>query len=443
MKNLFKLSLFSICFGLMFTACETDPIDPTNPGGPGGPGTGTGEPEVSLASEVGFVSSDATVGVSEIFHVKLSATKGEAVLTGVILTEDGGNLPNAETRVTVDDAAVQSNTIATLASEKDGFVWDVAIAAHADVATKTYGFVVVDSLQNRTTVEVSITTTQTVTAPSISFPGNTNPIVAPGTKTCFIMDVAAGNPPLDALGVYSYDANGDPIAIDPSRVCFGSSTQEVTFTANPMTLEGDDRSGFNKNLCIRALNSELSETYLIALFDESGEPYGAEVIIDTRPQGMSLNLATGILLNRAGPAGTGGLDFDNLDINNGSVGSADAGAEIKDEGIDMSQGNSTNWIQRFSGVNGTVVKQLVPNQNGLSENFTFESVTTDIQLTEVWGNGQDFTSVNSTGEPWSKIVEVGDIYIANNGANYYLFVVREVNATATDNGDNYVFDVAY
>lgn len=442
MKNLIRLSLYTLCFGLCFTACEVDPTDPgTDPGG----GTDPDAPEIAFVQETGFISSDATVEACEIFNVKLTAAAGVADITGVIMTEDGGNLPNADTRVTVDQAAVESNTIATLDTETRAFTWDVAIKAHADVSTKTYGFVIVDADQKRTTLEVVITTNQVaVVEPTITVAGSSSRNEMPGTKTCFRYNITAGSPLLSTISVFGTDALGEPFTVDPSRLCFGASTEEVEFATNPLPLTGDDKAGFDKNICIRAQDDASLQNYDVVFSDEAGNIYINTVTIDTRPQGMTLTVVEGVLLNQAGPSGTGGLDLDNTSISGGSVGSGDPEAELKDEGIDVSQPDALNWVQRISGANGTTIKQLIPRENGLSENFTFSSVTTDVQLAGIWGNGVDFTSMNTTtGEAISKIVEIGDLYIVNRDANYYLLEVTNVNVTPGDNTDSYTFNVAF
>ena len=102
-----------------------------------------------------------------------------------------------------------------------------------------------------------------------------------------------------------------------------------------------------------------------------------------------------------------------------------------------------NWIKRISGVNGTTVRFLSPGNNGLSENFTFSSVTVKEQIAEIFANGIDFAETNSAGESVSWIVEVGDMFVAQNGNTFYLVVVKEVNETPDNNDDNYVVDIQF
>lgn len=434
MKNLLKLSALFIGFGLFFTACEDDGLGP----GPG-PGTDPDAPEIAFVEATGFVSSSATVGVCEIFNVRLTAAKGAEDLNGVIFTEDGANLPDAATRITIDGAAVSDNTVVTLDTEKSSFTWDVAIKAHADVSTKTYGFIIIDDAQERQTIEVSITTEQNVVVPMINLAGSSDRTASPGQKTCFKMEVQAGSPELDEIAVFGYDTAGELFFVNPDRLCFGPSTQEVVFEANPLALVGDDRAGFEKNVCIRAQSGQTLESYDIVLLDAATNPYLTTISIDTRVQGMAVTTLEGVLLNSDGPVGQGGCD-----LSTGfSVGSNDAVADVKDEGIDISRPNADNWRQQISGANGTALKQLIPNQNGLSENFTFESVTTDLQIQEIWDNGVSFTAMNDDNELISDIVEVGDLFIANNAADFYLIVVRQVNKTDTDNMDGYLLDISF
>jgi len=194
-----------------------------------------------------------------------------------------------------------------------------------------------------------------------------------------------------------------------------------------------------KDLFVRAQDDQSLREYIIAFEDEAGNVYFESFFIDTRPQGNQVTTKRGILFNRAGPAGTGGLDLDEGE----GTGSSDVEAEIKDNGIDTSVPNAQNWLQTISGVNGVELKYLVPGQNGLPGDFTFETTTLDVQISNTWGFGTDFSITNSDGEASSNPVNEGDMFIANKNGQYYLFVIREVNATGNDNNDNYVMDISY
>ena len=159
------------------------------------------------------------------------------------------------------------------------------------------------------------------------------------------------------------------------------------------------------------------------------------------PNGVSGEPVTelrGALFNRAGPAGTGGLDLDS----GASTGSAEVSAELIDNGIDSGPIES-NWLQRISGANGTELRQLIPNQNGLPETFTFEGVLTDQEISAVWTNGIPLSGTNSNGEPWTEVVQVGDLYIALREGQLYLIEVVDVFIDSAANGDFYEMDIKF
>lgn len=85
---------------------------------------------------------------------------------------------------------------------------------------------------------------------------------------------------------------------------------------------------------------------------------------------------------------------------------------------------------------------MSPGNGGLSETFTFSSVEVKEQIAEIFEFGIDLNT-DSEGLPESFIMEVGDIYAAERDGTYYLFVVREINETPDNNGDNYVFDIQF
>lgn len=444
MKNLFKLGFLSISIAFLFTACEEDPIG----GGPGsGPGTNEGDPTLAFVEEAGFISSAATVEAGQTFNVKLTAMKGDADLTGVIFSEDGLNLPDAANRITVDGGTLSDNTAGTNDDEKASFTWDVAIIAHTDVATRTYGFILNDANQNKSTIELVITTTQNHVDATVTSVGTMNfDDILPGNKACFRFDVTAGNPALNRIAVFEFDAMGDALLItDPSRLSFGDdASSAVDFVENPLVLEGDDKQGFNKVICIRSRDEESLQSYVVAFEDEADSLFQQAVSINTNPTGLPVTTFEGVLWNQAGSDTSSGMEVrGGIDLDSGSpTGSSNSDAELRDLGIDTDQPVSSNWIQRIAGVNGTEVKQLIPNENGLLESFSFESITRDIQISEIWGNGEEFT-IDNSGDRISNVVTIGDMYIALRDGKYYLLKITDIIKTTDNNDDKYELDIKF
>jgi len=208
---------------------------------------------------------------------------------------------------------------------------------------------------------------------------------------------------------------------------YGDTSTE--FDANPYAIPVADQQGFSmRKIYIRTPNAGGTFTYDVKINAADGESATSSVDITTGTA-LTMNLQ-GVLLNSAGPVGTGGLDLDN---GNGT-GSNDPNAEIRDLGIDVNQPGS-DWIKKIAGVNNYEVRLVTPGENGVPETFSFESTT----FKEAIVGAYDASPVNE----W--ITEVGDIYVVSNGIMYYLLKTVEVNETEAvgDNTDNYVFDVKF
>jgi hypothetical protein len=239
---------------------------------------------------------------------------------------------------------------------------------------------------------------------------------------------AADESPLNAFTVYE-----DGTQVDLSRV----SVDGNPVAANPILLFDTEKNEFTWEVEVVAHDDASLRIYEFEVAAESGEKASKSVDITTTV-GTAVDVLTGVLLNAAGPAGTGGLD---LDTGTGT-GSQDADAEIKDEGIDLGQPNATNWRQQISGTNNAEVKALRAGENGLSESFDFSSVQYKEELAGLFtDNGIDFVLMNDDSELVSNAVAAGDMFIVNRDGNYYFLTVTSVDPTTDDNGDSYTFDI--
>lgn len=420
MKTLLKFSMLSILAIIGFTSCEEDL------GGGGGGGGTTNGPSTSLLTETGFVSFDATVMPGESFSVRLEADQGDSPLSVLTISEGGTTVDLS--RISIDGVAASSNPIVLFNSDKVGFTKDITIVSQSGESASSYTFRVADEANNFSTETVSITTESIVAPPTILVEGSGMAMVTPGSIFGLPVDVTNVTSPLVTIAVLQ-----DGQYIDADRLWYDDIT--IQFPTNPAALPPSDANGFMKTIFIRVHADAGIRTYTVEFTDEAGGTYTKDFTLETGTSVTSLN---GILFNRAGPAGTGGLDLDD----GMSVGSGDARADIKDEGIDGSP-VASNWIKRISGANGASIKHLFSNQGGLPDDFDFDNVTTSQQVASLWDNGISFIDTNTNGDLISLQVETGDIFTVSANNKFYLIRVAAINETVDNNQDNYMIDIRF
>jgi hypothetical protein len=270
-----------------------------------------------------------------------------------------------------------------------------------------------------------------VTPPTITLGGSQMYMADPGTIVTIPVSVTGVNSPLIGIGVF--DVNGDAIA---ANRLWWDDLSNPNWPGNPAAIDDVDQLGFDRTLYIRAQTAGIEE-YLLVISD-ANDNYVSTFTIDVGTV-TPADVLMGVLFNRAGPAGTGGLDLDT----GASTGSMDAAAELVDEGIDISLPNAQNWLKRITGGTNTEIKELRPNEGGLLESFTFESITTKEQIAEIWANGIAFTEVNAAGNLRSNLVEEGSMYVVLREGKYYAVRVVTINETADNNDDNYILDIKF
>jgi len=432
-----KLGLLGLIAMFLITSCEVDPIDPGTGGGGGGGGTTEEGPELIFVDEAGVLTEDSSVAPEEIFSVRLQAAKGTADLNSLTIEENGVRIEDFVNRITIENTPAPSSAILLINTNPESFTWTISIKAQEVAAKHIYKFTVEDTNGNTAFRDIEIDTEATGSGtenPGITLMGNASIITDANSVASFPITALRGSADLSHVAVVN--SSGDPI--DAAR-CYLGEFPDGQFTENPQPLSTEDAGGFEKKVWVRAQDVESIETYFIVIYDTADTFELQEVTINTYPNGVAgndLTTITGALFNRAGPSGTGGLDLDS----GASTGSNDAAAELIDNGIDNGPLDK-NWIQRISPGTGTTLKQLIPNQNGLSENFEFSSVTKDTQLLDIWGNGTDLTETNAAMVPWTDVVEVGDLFIAERGGKYYMMEVTEVFIDPDKNGDFYKMNI--
>ena len=84
---------------------------------------------------------------------------------------------------------------------------------------------------------------------------------------------------------------------------------------------------------------------------------------------------------------------------------------------------------------------MKPGENGLSETFGYEGVIAKETIATVFDSGEAFTATNAAGELISAVVNEGDMFVVQNGENYYLLLVTKVLVRDSDNEDSYTFNI--
>lgn len=423
MKRLSLIPILGIAlFAMLFTSCVEDP------GGGGGGGIFDIPPTLTIVDEAGFVSVDSEVSPSSNFSVKITVEKGDAALRSFTLQEDFLNVESS--RFTVNGDASGANPKLLFSPDTDGFTWEITILSQDGVDSRNYNFIVEDENGETASSSINISTESSAVAPTVEFSGSGTFSADPGMLHSLSMTVGAGSFDLASIAVYEND-----VLMDASRLTF----DDVAFDDNPFTLPAEDKQGFAKPILIRASMDAGVMDYRVVVTDEFGTSTAVTFTIETGIAGTPVTTLEGVLFNRAGPAGTGGLDLDSGD----GTGSSDSEAEIRDEGIDISQPDDANWIKRISGVNGVDLRSLFPGVAGLAEDFAFSSIEVKEQIPALIDVASEFQNTNSDGDLISFEVLVGDMFIAKKGDDFYIFQVKEVNETAADNADNYVVDIKF
>jgi len=431
LKFLFRISFVSILFFGLTTACTEDsPI--------GGGTTRPVEeeplgPSIGLIADVGVVSEGTTVSPGSSFTVRVSAQAGEAALKTFTVLENGAVMEFS--RLQYSDANVGANpTLILDATLQTGLTWDITITAPDAPGNIAYSFEVADDNDKVQVVFLGITVEDVApVAPTSS--AVEEPPYFWGSKTCgpnerFLMRVIAegGSSLIQSIAVLE---DGQAIQ-DITRL----QANNAEFPANPWIFS-EAQSNLDLELGIRTAADGNDHIYTVVTTDENGLESTVSIEVFAAPTGTSISnsLIGKLLLNQAGPAGTGGMNL----FTGESVGSSSADAHIRDEGIDVEKTNDVNWNQQISGVNGSVIRTL-GNQ---PESFSFSNIQFTEEIINLFETGDNLIVENSAGRLLTPFVLVGDVFVVQNGSTYFLLEVTQVNVTAADNNDFYEFSIKY
>ena len=406
--KLLKLNLW-LCLAmacLTFTACEDD----------GGGGGGDVEaPSVSTTS-----STDVDVMPGDTVTITLSATEGANPLRAITVREDGTTVPFD--RVIIDGVGAAANPSLLFGADKVSFTKQVGIIAHRESTAKTYTFTVDDEASR--TDDVSVLVTVQALPPDFTIPGDGDIQAAPNTLVSIPVEAVGNGAEIDQISV---KVNGELIT-NLNDLELGG----VDFTANPNPVTGEDRNGFMKSVTMRTPMTAGTYTVTIAVIDENGVEVSDDliVVVGTSP----VTWMDSRFWNASGMQ-RGGLD---LDTGQNWPSNDTDNIEVRDLGIDGNQPTATNWRRQIESRNNFTMAELIPGQNGLSENFSFDDVIYAEQIAALNGNVVDLPNGQGT---VSAQVEQGDIFWGTRGNKYYLFVIKQVVLTADNNDDYYVVDI--
>jgi len=413
MKNLSLIKFLFLALAVsLFYSCGDD-------------GDGNGDfvlgPEISFLDDGNgtYLITDADLSAGESFSVNIRADKGDNELRSITIYEDGLPMEAADVlaRVTYDHLTTPNNPQVIDGADVDGLDWVITIVTQEDEGVSTYEFEVTDSADEVASTSLTINTVPVVTTDLGIFllqgTGCFGSDVIVGASTSFCLSLNGTRGSASALSSITVYENND--VIDASR---------LDLVENPFTLDAANANGFMEFVINIDSHDAGTSEYRVVLSDADGNTVETGVFVTV---GATVSTLTGVLLNSAGPAGTGGLD---LDTGTGT-GSSDAAAEIRDQGVDLAQPVPQNWIQRISGVNGSEIRSA----NNLPEGFKFDNVAIQSEIVGAFDSSDPLT--NNT----SDVINVDDQFVVRNGSNYYYLLVTNVNVTTADNTDSYTFSV--
>ncbi|MBP6396366.1 MAG: hypothetical protein KBF57_00205 [Saprospiraceae bacterium] len=398
MKPLFSFSIVIICFTLFLSACGDEPIVQMDP---------------NLTTTT--AANDTLKAVANQFaSINISGIKGSAELNGIEVFEN--DVKVSFDRIRFKGTAVAANPILLLTNDRQGFTAEVRLRTlYADIVTKIT-ITLIDNDGNRVSVSRMIKATKQ--GPVIGYSA-VNPVnaVAPGTDYGFRFSVTTGSAPLSTISVKE---NG-VIITDVSRLKFDG----IPFFSNPEFLPSNKIDGFVSNVVSVVLPATIGKwQYTFTFTDTLGGFTEYDVVAYV---GTKLDfVATGVLLNAAGPQGTGGLDLD-MGI---STGSDDAEAEIKDEGIDAALPLANNWKQKISAAGSAELRRVI-------QVIDISDIYVKEQILNYWNLGSPVSG------PTPNKVLVNDIFVVKKEDRYYFLQIDKVTVTPTDNTDKFEVSIKW
>lgn len=196
---------------------------------------------------------------------------------------------------------------------------------------------------------------------------------------------------------------------------------------NPLLIVGGGDVTYDITISTKGLVGDVV-TYAFEVSDEGSRTAEVSLAITTvAPATTAINTEyTAVVLNNfSGP------DYGSLDLDTGvAVSSSNTDGDIRDQGIDIGQPATSNWIQKIKPVNGATMR--IPDGSQV-ENFSFENANTREMLEAAWETSGDVSET-------AKLAE-GDVFMVLIGEDYYLVEVDNISVDVVANGDNYTLNV--
>lgn len=423
-KFILKISFLTILSFFLLTSCEEDgtTIRPpvSNPTGP----------SISLVTGTNQVTNSTTIATGSTFTVQISAQAGEAFLEVLTIQKNGVNVPLANLSYSLSDFSANPALILN-ADYQTGLNVTVQIATSADAnGTDTYSFEIKDENDLTATTDVAITyeslppTSQFVEEAPFFWEDKFCPLGA--TFNVKIL-AAKGSANLDNFAVFE----NNELLTDLSRIKING----IDLLNNPTNIDANNAENLDFEVSITTLEDFFGTfTYEFVITDESGEQTSQLINVTV---GTGVTELTGkLLFNQGGGAGTGGL---NLFTGEG-IGSKADSAYIKDEGIDTDLVATDNWLQQISGVNGSTIRIIDETQ---VEGFSFDNILLKEELFNLFDTGISLSGTNKDNEPVTDKITGGELFIIENGVDYFAIRMDRVVVTPDNNADFYELTIKY
>lgn len=424
----FKVSIIGILFYGLTTACTEEgtlggetprPVEEVPVG-----------PSIDLVTDVGF-----EIPVGTAFTVRVTANAGEAALKSLAVLENGVLMPFD--RLQFSDPDIGGNPVLILKeADRTGIDWDITILAPDTEGSQAYSVEITDENDIVEDILLTVTTVSAeVVAPSATvveeipyFWGSK--ACAPGTSFTMLVRANQGSSPINSITVLE-----DGIIIEDITRLAANGTP---FPGNPWVFT-DGLEALEAEITIRTNEDGNDHTYQVVIGDanEANALVSIDVIAQATGTDLTNSLTGKLLLNQAGPAGTGGIDL----FTGESTGSSDANAHLRDEGIDLASEVASNWKRQISAINGSTIRIVDPFEQ--PEGFSFGAIQFKEEVQSLFETGRDLITQNDVGRFVTPFVLVGDIFAVQQGDTFFLVEVTNLNVTEIDNDDFYELSIKY
>lgn len=409
-STFFYLFAVLLVSAALITSCTEDPIT----GGAIGPGTSSS----TTASEIIAQGS---------FDINVTGTAGDNPMNSLAVQKDGVNIPLSA--ITINSTAAAANPILLFGDDKNSFNYDMTI--QTDLAAgeaSNYTFIITDEIGETSTESAFISVSDVMTPPTLTRDGSQNALsIVPGQQFTHKLTGIAGSSDLATLEIQE-----DGVAVDASRV----DVSGQTMISNPIAIGSGEAQGFTDWMVdVRAADTEKTSTYLYILTDAQGQMDTVTRVVTTVIPGSPLDsIKTQLnLFNSAGPAGTGGVNL----ITGASVGSGDAGAHLRDIGINNDLPSDVNWRQQIGAGNATTTLKEITSA-AQPEGFSYSSVDTKEAIIAAFNAETNIVETASTS------VNAGSMFVLLTSTGTYMLVnIDAVVPNPADNTDYYEISAKY